>query len=87
MRIDRDDKEKMKDFARLEPGKVYETQDPHKDAGETMFVMPVIDDASGKEMIVNIETGRTIDVDSSARAFVECDKALMLPYGRSKPSY
>lgn len=81
MKIDRDNKEKIVDFGHLAPGKVYETQDPRRHAGETMFVLAVLDTVSAKMLLVDLETGRTIgkSVDDS---FTECGDALLLPYGQ-----
>lgn len=81
MQINRDNKEKVVDFGHLAPGKVYETQNPKRDAGETMFVLAVLDSVTAQTLIVDLETGRTTDIPTD-NTFAECGNAVLLPYGQ-----
>lgn len=82
MRIDTCNKEKIVDCVNLEFGKVYETRDPSGNPDATLFVMPVVDAKGSNVMVVNLKTGRSVDIKRENK-FVECDKALILPYGYS----
>lgn len=82
MTISRENEKKITKFDQLAHGKVYETQDPARDAGKTMFVLAAVDTSSGRTMAINLETGRVVDMTRILDSeFFECKSAVLLPYG------
>lgn len=82
MKINRNRSKNNVTFNQLILGQIYETQDPDKDAGETMFVMFVGNAHSGKTMLVNLETGRIVENPDDA-VFTECKDACLYPHGHT----